>query len=158
MVFRTIEVEFDDVNPARAQRKGGASNHHSNQHACNEPPIHNEQGNTNQGQIFDKQQTLRRLDQPLMDQPRAQKKQNSAENIFRYITKEPGTDYQEYAVNSRNRQPRESTSRSGQMGERTAAQRGAAHVSADCCRQKIGDSKRSEVAFDVRFLASRDLY
>src|SRR5215471_5618768 len=59
MVFRTIKVEFDDINSARTQRKSGTSDHYPDQHASDEPPIHDQQNDTEKRQVFDEQQSLR---------------------------------------------------------------------------------------------------
>ncbi len=87
-VFRAVEGELDRIYAARAQRKGGAADHHADQDAGDESPIDDQQGDGEQRQIFDRQQLPRRLDQPLIDEAGAEKEQEPAEDVFRHIAEE----------------------------------------------------------------------
>ena len=87
-VFRSVEIEFDRVHAACAQREGGATDHDADQDAGDETRINDQDGDRDQRQIFEQQQAPRRLNQPLIDQVGAEIEQKPAENIFRHIAEE----------------------------------------------------------------------
>src|SRR5262245_7842637 len=92
--FRTIEAVFDRVNAASAQRKRGASDDYTRQHAGDEAPFDNDKDDREQRQIFGERQAGRRVDQPLIDQNSAEIEQQAAEHELRDIAKQRRIDDQ----------------------------------------------------------------
>jgi hypothetical protein len=51
-VFRTVKAVFDGVDARGAQREGGAADHDADQDAGDKPPLHDDDDDRQQRQIF----------------------------------------------------------------------------------------------------------
>ena len=156
-VFRAVEIEFDGVDAARAQRKGGATDHDPDQHAGDKARIDDQDRDGDQRQIFDQQQAPRRQDQPLIDEVGAEIEQEPAENIFRHIAEKRRTGEQHGRRDRSHGHAADTAGGAGGADQHRPAERGAAHIAAQRRDRDIGKPEHFEIAFDIGFAPSRDL-
>jgi len=91
-VFRAIETELDRIYPARAHGERRAADDHADEYAGDEADLEDEQGDGEEGNVFDQRQPPRRLNKPFIDEGAAEIEEEAAEHEFRHIGQKSRVD------------------------------------------------------------------
>ena len=103
-IFRAVEAELDGIDPRRAEREGRAADHDADQDAGDEAPLHDDDDDREQRQIFDRRQPAPRIDDPLVQLVGAEIDQQAAEHEFRHVAEQHRRDREHQDRNRRDGQ------------------------------------------------------
>ena len=156
-IFRAVKAELDRLDPCRAERKCRAADDDPDQDAGDKAPLHDDEDDREQRQIFGPGQPLARFDDPSVQLVRAKIDQQAAEHEFRHVAEQFGRDRQHQQGDQRDRQPGKPAPAAVAEIEDGAADRDASGIAAERAGQDIGKAGDVEFAFQIGLAMDRDL-